>query len=169
MILDAWGWCTGMTQRIDMGRKEGGGFRMGNTCIPVADSFCPLEKGHCYPLRYSCLENPMDRGAWWATVMGSQRVGHDWATKYSTAFPSISCYKFMAKHAWCPVPWQFVALCRNTWRMCFHSFQNLVSIFPFVLACGYMSVTWGKTSSQEILQDGTILLKSLLIQNPFTS
>ena len=23
----------------------------------------PLEKGHGYPLRYSCLENPMDRGA----------------------------------------------------------------------------------------------------------
>ena len=29
------------------------------------------------PLQYSCLENPMDRGAWWATVHGSQRVGHD--------------------------------------------------------------------------------------------
>ena len=28
-----------MTQRDDMGREEGGGFRMGNTCIPVADSF----------------------------------------------------------------------------------------------------------------------------------
>ena len=39
MILDAWGWCTGMTQRDGMGREEGGGFRMGNTCIPVADSF----------------------------------------------------------------------------------------------------------------------------------
>ena len=25
------------------------------------------------PLQYSCLENFMDRGAWWATVMGSQR------------------------------------------------------------------------------------------------
>ena len=37
-ILDAWGWCTGMTQRDDMGREEGGGFRMGNMCIPVADS-----------------------------------------------------------------------------------------------------------------------------------
>ena len=24
------------------------------------------------PLQYSCLENPMDRGAWWATVHGSQ-------------------------------------------------------------------------------------------------
>ena len=38
-ILDAWGWCTGMTQRDGMGREEGGGFMMGNTCIPVADSF----------------------------------------------------------------------------------------------------------------------------------
>ena len=23
-----------------------------------------------YPLQYSCLENPMDRGPWWATVQG---------------------------------------------------------------------------------------------------
>ena len=37
--LDAWGWCTGTTQRDGMGREEGGGFRIGNTCIPVADSF----------------------------------------------------------------------------------------------------------------------------------
>ena len=38
-ILDTWGWCTGTTQRDGMGREEGGGFRMGNTCKPVADSF----------------------------------------------------------------------------------------------------------------------------------
>ena len=38
-ILDAWGWCTGTTQRDGMGREEGGGFRMGNTCKPVVDSF----------------------------------------------------------------------------------------------------------------------------------
>ena len=31
----------------------------------------PLEReGNGYPLQYSCLENPMDRGAWWATVHG---------------------------------------------------------------------------------------------------
>ena len=24
--------------------------------------------GHDNPLQYSCLENPMDRGAWWAIV-----------------------------------------------------------------------------------------------------
>jgi len=43
-ILDAWGWCAGTTQRDGMGREEGGGFRMGNTCIPVADSFLYMEK-----------------------------------------------------------------------------------------------------------------------------
>ena len=32
-MLDAWGWCTGTTQRDGMGREEGGGFRMVNTCI----------------------------------------------------------------------------------------------------------------------------------------
>ena len=44
MILDAWGWCTGTTQREGMGKEEGGGFRMGNTGIPVADSFRCLAK-----------------------------------------------------------------------------------------------------------------------------
>ena len=29
---------TGMTQRDGMGREVGGGFRMGNTCTPVADA-----------------------------------------------------------------------------------------------------------------------------------
>ena len=34
----------------------------------------PLEK-------YSCLGNPMDSGAWWATVHGAARVRHNLATK----------------------------------------------------------------------------------------
>ena len=35
---DAWGWCTGMTQRDGMGKEVGGGFRMGNMCTPMLDS-----------------------------------------------------------------------------------------------------------------------------------
>ena len=31
-------------------------------------------EGNSNPLQYSCLENPMDRETWWATV---PRVGHD--------------------------------------------------------------------------------------------
>ena len=29
-----------------------------------------LAGGHGNPLQYSCLENPMDRGAWWVIVPG---------------------------------------------------------------------------------------------------
>ena len=38
-------------------------------------------EGNGNPLQYSCLENPMDRGAWWATVHGVARIGHDLVTK----------------------------------------------------------------------------------------
>ena len=34
-------------------------------------------EGKGSPLRYSCLENSMDKGAWKATVHGVIRVGHD--------------------------------------------------------------------------------------------
>ena len=36
--------------------------------IPVSGQ--SLGEGHGYPLQYSCLENSMDRRAWWATVDG---------------------------------------------------------------------------------------------------
>ena len=30
--------------------------------------------GHDNPLQYSCLENPMDRGAWWASIHGVTKI-----------------------------------------------------------------------------------------------
>ena len=38
-------------------------------------------EGNDNPLQYSCLQNPMDRGAWWATVHGVTKNGHNLATK----------------------------------------------------------------------------------------
>ena len=35
----------------------------------------PLEEEHGIPLQYSCLKNPMDKGAWRAVV---QRVTKSW-------------------------------------------------------------------------------------------
>ena len=32
------------------------------------------EEGNGNPLQYSSLENPMDRGAWWATVHGITEI-----------------------------------------------------------------------------------------------
>ena len=41
------------------------------------------------PLQYSFLENPMDRGAWWATVHEVERVRHDerLSLRYAFFFP----------------------------------------------------------------------------------
>ena len=33
-------------------------------------SLSGIGEGNGSPLQYSCLENPRDRGAWWATVYG---------------------------------------------------------------------------------------------------
>ena len=43
-------------QEIDVGSIPGSGSSPG--------------EGNSNPLQYSCLENPMDGGAWWATVHG---------------------------------------------------------------------------------------------------
>ena len=37
----------------------------------------PLGEGNGNPLKYSCLENPMDRGAWRLQSRGSHRAGHN--------------------------------------------------------------------------------------------
>ena len=57
-----------------------------------------LGEGNGTPLQYSCLENPMDGGAWKAAVHGSLRVRHDWAT-------SLSLFTFMYwRRKWQPTP-----------------------------------------------------------------
>ena len=57
-------------------------------------------EGNGNPLQNSCLENPMDRGAWEATVHGVARVGHNLATKptgcnnFQIQFEKVSCLHF---------------------------------------------------------------------------
>ena len=34
----------------------------------------PLDEGNGNPLQYSCLKNPMDRGAWWAILYGVAKI-----------------------------------------------------------------------------------------------
>ena len=39
--------------------------------LPIFTTFvCMFGEGNGTPLQYSCLENPMDGGAWWAAVHG---------------------------------------------------------------------------------------------------
>ena len=50
--------------------RLGGGYRENNFW-----GWAEMENGN--PLQYSCLENSMDRRAWWAAVNGSHRVRHN--------------------------------------------------------------------------------------------
>ena len=43
---------------------------MQDTQVQSPDQEDPLEKEMATQLQYFCLEDPMDRGAWWATVRG---------------------------------------------------------------------------------------------------
>ena len=59
-----------------------------------------LGEGNVTPLQYSCLENPMDGGAWKLQSMESLRVGHNWATSLSIfTFHFHALEKEMATHS----------------------------------------------------------------------
>ena len=46
--------------------------------------------GNGNPLQYSCLKNPMDRGAWWATVHGVVKESD--ITEHCTKGRVLKCY-----------------------------------------------------------------------------
>ena len=55
----------------------------------VAKQAYLVREGNSNPLQYSCLENPMDRGAWQATVYRVTRVGHDRLTKHTRTHKNL--------------------------------------------------------------------------------
>ena len=84
---DGFGWTLGV------GDGQGGlacygswGRRVGHDWVTELNWTVEFGEGNSNPLQYSCLENPMDRGAWWATVHRLQRVGHKWAAEHIIKF-----------------------------------------------------------------------------------
>ena len=62
--------------------------RAGDTAS-VPGSERSLGEGNGNSLQNSWLANPMDRGAWWATVHGSQRVRHDLMTRQHSIYVGL--------------------------------------------------------------------------------
>ena len=58
----------GLSESCDSDGKESA-FNVGDLGLMPGLGRSPAER-HGNPLQYFCLENPMDRGAWWATVQG---------------------------------------------------------------------------------------------------
>ena len=96
-------------------------------------------EGNGNPLHYSCLRNPMDKGAWWAAVHGVARVGYNLATKPLTylrdnIFCSLPCslcevYKLISAQASGYVLFTYACL---EW-LAFHAHENLTGP-PFALS-----------------------------------
>ena len=57
-----------------------------------------LGEGNGTPLQYSCLENPMDRGAWWAAVHGVEK-SRTWLSDFTFTFHFHALEKEMATHS----------------------------------------------------------------------
>ena len=60
-------------------------------------------EGNGNPLQHSCLGNPVDRGAWRATVHGVIRVGHDLVTVTTTTLNLL-------QHCFCLMFFDFLAV-----------------------------------------------------------
>ena len=74
MYLDIWGFSGGSVEKNPAANAEDVGINVGQKD--------PLEKENRNPFQYSCLGNPMDRGAWWVTVHGvAKSVKHNLVTK----------------------------------------------------------------------------------------
>ena len=61
-------------------------------------TFLPRSKCLGTPLQYSCLENPMDGGAWWATVHGVAK-SRTRLSDFTFTFHSHALEKEMATHS----------------------------------------------------------------------
>jgi len=53
----------------------------------------PPGKGNGNPLQYSCLGNPMDRGAWQTTVHGVAKESDMTQQPYDSAIPFLGIYR----------------------------------------------------------------------------
>ena len=78
-------------------------------------------EGNGNPLQYSCLENPMDRGAWWAPVHGvtksrRQLSDHTYTHTHSYIFKISLSYSYV-----------FVLL----WKMFWKSYTNLLPVIMY--------------------------------------
>ena len=75
-----------------------GSHRVGHDWSDLAAAAAAAGQGHGTPLQYSCLENPMDRGAWWAAVHGVAK-SRTWLSNFTFTFYFHALEKEMPTHS----------------------------------------------------------------------
>ena len=90
-------------------------------------------EGHGNPLRYSCLENFMDRGAWWAMVHRAAK------SQTRLKWLSVHACKNVNKHYSSDFP-IFGALCK--WNHTIHAFGFVFFHWIWYSLCSYDLFFW---------------------------
>ena len=65
--------------------------------LPFHFSLSCIGEGNGNPLQYSCLENPMDGGAWWAAVYGVAQ-SRTWLKRLSSSSSMLSFHLFVEEN-----------------------------------------------------------------------
>ena len=128
-------------------------------------------EGNGNPLQYSCLENPIDRGAWRATVHGvaeSDPTEHACTHRDTNYFPK---QQFACLSSWYPkphvsFPWANPSSCYSlpcwTILILLHSINYIFRYFPILKVSHSLEI---KISETEVLRT---LWKHLLSLLPFS-
>ena len=124
-------------------------------------------EGNGNPLQYSCLGNPMDRGAGKLQSVGSQRVEHNWATNkhahthkhsvlsmFKVGKPML-WYRFISLNAfsayegfikrWCHHKLRWICMCIHTClciNVLVNFFSQSVCVDIYIFTDPYLPFTW---------------------------
>ena len=98
--------------------------------------------GYDNPFQYSCLENPMERAAWWATAHGFTRISHDWSDLAHTHVCELgtlnACVIFTSSHLVClGQKWGACVLGKNahwdTHKLAQHCKPTILQFFIWII------------------------------------
>ena len=78
----SWSWTSGREQ--DWSEREG---NLTDSKRRLLHAYSRVGEGNGNPLQYSCLENSLDRGAWWAAVHGVSQ-SQTWLKRLSSSMPT---------------------------------------------------------------------------------
>ena len=102
-------------------------------------------EGNGNPLQYSCLGNPMERGAWWATVRGVKRVRYNLGTKQQQ--------KYFRQKKWVSA-------------LCFHSILETLSLIKYYVVSELNVYTWMPMLDRQFPTTKVLDLLILLPRKP---
>ena len=107
-----------------------------------------LAGGHGNPLQYSCLENPMDSGAWQAHSMMLQRVRHNWSNLACTLTHTHThiCAEFRSPFPqWSRLLWESCNIIWSmwySWKFCIRGNIWRIFLYSLTLSTSYFQLAY---------------------------